>query len=125
MCATAGPIVSSISGRGEGCAWGYCVCLPPTCAEHATCVRPTQHLNTTHTRAHTQDYPNDLRAKVEDNVRNGRHPLDAAGQKGAISVFIGNLPFSVRACARARVCVYVYVYVCMYMCVCCYVWCWY
>lgn len=37
---------------------------------------------------------------MEDNVKNGRHPLDTQGQKGAISVFIGNLPFSVRVWAQ-------------------------
>lgn len=42
-----------------------------------------------------QDYPDDLKEKVLDNVKNGRHPMDTSAQKGAISCFIGNLPFSV------------------------------
>jgi len=50
-----------------------------------------------------KDYPEDLKVKVQDNVKNNRHPLDTAGQKGAISVFIGNLPFSVRfSCVGLR-----------------------
>lgn len=43
-----------------------------------------------------KDYPDDLREKVAENVRNNRHPLDTSASKGAISVFVGNLPFSVR-----------------------------
>jgi hypothetical protein len=34
---------------------------------------------------------------VAENVRNNKHPLDTSAAKGAISVFVGNLPFSVRA----------------------------
>ncbi|KAM3569198.1 hypothetical protein VYU27_008698 [Nannochloropsis oceanica] len=41
-----------------------------------------------------KDYPDDLREKVAENVRNNRHPLDTSASKGAISVFVGNLPFS-------------------------------
>ena len=47
---------------------------------------------------HAQDYPEDLKEKVAENVRNNKHPLDTSGQKGAISVFVGNLPFSVSIC---------------------------
>lgn len=60
--------------------------------------RPPTHPKPERTTPKQQEYPNDLKAKVEDNVKNGRHPLDTQGQKGAISVFIGNLPFSVRVC---------------------------
>jgi hypothetical protein len=62
--------------------------------------QPTKHHHHQHHQYYQphQDYPDDLRAKVQDNVKNNRHPLDTAGQKGAISVFIGNLPFSVRVC---------------------------
>ena len=48
----------------------------------------------------SQDYPDDLKEKVAENVRNNRHPLDTSASKGAISVFIGNLPFSVRVGGR-------------------------
>ncbi|EWM27480.1 rna-binding protein [Nannochloropsis gaditana] len=41
-----------------------------------------------------KDYPEDLKEKVAENVRNNRHPLDTSAAKGAISVFVGNLPFS-------------------------------
>jgi hypothetical protein len=34
-------------------------------------------------------------AKVTENIKNNRHPLDVSAAKGAISVFVGNLPFSV------------------------------
>lgn len=47
-----------------------------------------------------QDYPQDLKDKVTDNIKNNRHPMDTSSQKGAISCFIGNLPFSVGRCLQ-------------------------
>lgn len=32
--------------------------------------------------------------RVRENVRNNRHPMDQATQRGALTVFVGNLPFS-------------------------------
>jgi hypothetical protein len=50
-----------------------------------------------------QDYPQDLKDKVTDNIKNNRHPMDTSSQKGAISCFIGNLPFSVSRCLSVLV----------------------
>lgn len=42
-------------------------------------------------------YPEEMMEKVKDNVLNNRHPMDNqnSGKRAEISIFVGNLPFSV------------------------------
>jgi predicted Zn finger-like uncharacterized protein len=42
-------------------------------------------------------YPEEMMEKVKDNVSNNRHPMDnyGNGKRAEISIFVGNLPFSI------------------------------